>query len=246
MTSPALAVEQPDGSRLYVHPITGERVPSVTTIMKEGIAKPRLIGWAARLAADYAIENWAALDELSLYERREEIRYAHDREREKASELGTKVHNVIDDWAQGRPHSPAKETKPFLNNFISFMLERQPRFIETEATVWSRKHQYAGTFDWVAEINGEVLLGDTKSGKRVYEEVGMQLAALSHADFLIRPDGTEEPMPEFAGLAVLHVRPRGHKLIRVRKDAKNFRAFLACRELYSWIHETSEYVLEKV
>lgn len=205
-----------------------------------------MTGWAARLAADYAIENWEALGAASLYERRELIRYEHDRVREKASDLGTKVHNVIDDWAQGRPHTPAKETKPFLNNFISFMFEKHPRFIENEVTVWSRKHQYAGTFDWVAEIDGEILLGDTKSGKSVHEEVGLQLAALANADFIIRDDGTEEPMPEVDGLAVLHVRPRGHKLFRVHKEAESFRAFLACRELYSWLHETSEHVLERV
>lgn len=246
MTSPVLAEEQPDGSRLYCHPITGEKVPSVTTIMKQGIAKPLLTGWAARIAADYAIGNWDELNAMPSWEKRDMIRYAHDREREKASDLGTAVHDVIDSWCTGRPHENSKETRPYLNNFIDFMFKYQPRFIENEVTVWSRKHSYAGTFDWLAEIAGEMWLGDTKTGKRVYDEVGLQLAALANAEFILREDGTEEPIPAVAKLGALHVRPRGHKLIRVNRLEENWRAFLACRELYSWIHETSEHVLERV
>lgn len=246
MTSPALAVEQPDGSRLYVHPVTNEKVPSVTTIMKQGIGKPLLTGWAARIAADYAVENWDELSGLSVYERRELIRYAHDREREKASDLGSAVHDTIDSWCSGRPHENTKETRPYLNSFISFMMEFRPKFLENEVTVWSRKYQYAGTFDWLAEIDGKMTLGDTKTGKRVYNEAGLQLAALGYADFILREDGEEIPLPGIDVLSVLHVRPRSWHLYEVRKDRENFKAFLACRELYSWLHETSEHVLRKV
>jgi hypothetical protein len=243
VTAPALAQEQPDGSRKYVHPITDEKVPSVTTILREAIAKPRLMGWATGVAARYSVETWDWLGQQPPSERIEMIRYAHDRERQKASDLGTEVHSVIDDWCAGRPHENTKATAPYLNNFISFMFAKKPHFIENEVTVWSRKHRYAGTFDWLAEIDGKVWLGDTKTGKRVYDEVGLQLAALGNADFILREDGTEEPIPEWTRMAALHVRPRGWKLIPVLHGDRNWSAFLACRELYSWIHEVAPDVL---
>lgn len=246
MTAPPLAIEQPDGSRLYVHPLTGEKVPSVTTVIKEGIAKPLLMRWATRIAAEYAVNNWRELSGLPPSERTELIRWAHDREREKASDLGTAVHSAIDDWCSGRPHENSKETAPYLDSFISFMMEFQPRFLENEVTVWSRKYQYAGTFDWLAEIDGKITLGDTKTGKRVYPEAGLQLTALGYADFILREDGTEVSLPGIDVMSVLHVRPRSWHLYEVRKDRENMKTFLACRELYSWIHETAPSVLRKV
>lgn len=246
MTSPKLAVEQPDGSRLYVHPITCEKAPSVTTIMKEGIAKPFLTKAATGLSGKYAAENWAELSELHPDNRVEMIRYASEREWGIARDMGTKVHAAIEAWQKGEPHPASKETAPYLNSFISFMMDKQPEFLESEVTVWSRRHQYAGTFDWIARIGGKLTLGDTKTGKRVREEVGMQLAALAHADFILRDDGTEEPIPDFDGLAALHIRPRSWHLYEIEKDEENFAAFLACRELHSWIYETSGHVLRKV
>jgi hypothetical protein len=246
VTAPALAVEQPDGSRLYVHPRTGEKVPSVTTIIKEGIAKPALMGWATRLAAEYTVKAWGELDSLPSEEKLDLIRHAHDRERDKASGLGTEVHSAIDAWCKGEPWPAKKETDSYLNNFMSFMMDFKPKFTENEVTVWSRTYQYAGTFDWLAEIAGDLYLGDTKTGRRVYPEVGLQLSALANADFILREDGREEPLPHAQYLAALHVRPRSWHFYQIGRDAENFRAFLACRELYSWIHETCDHVLKKV
>lgn len=246
MTSPKLAVELPDGRRIYRHPLTGEEVPSVTTINKEGIAKPFLLKAATKLSGVYADENWDKLGNLPSWERIELMRDASEREWGKASSLGTAVHEAVDDWNKGKPCPVSKETDPFLNSYISFLMEFKPKFIENEVTVWSRKYQYAGTFDWIAEIDGLTTLGDTKTGKRVYEDVGLQLAALGYADFILREDGTEEPIPAIDVTSVLHLRPRSWHLYEIRKDRENFKAFLACRELYSWVHETKPDVLRRV
>ena len=56
MTLPPL-VKGTDWGRAYIHPITGECVPSVTTVLKV-VHKKELDGWAARMAADYAMKNW--------------------------------------------------------------------------------------------------------------------------------------------------------------------------------------------
>lgn len=236
----------PDGSRMYEHPVTGERVPSVTTVMKVAIAKPNLVAWAARTAARYAIENWEELDQLPPLQRVSEIAQAHENVREYASEKGNAVHEVIDKWNKGETVQAPKAVKGQVDQFVSFMMLEQPRFIETEVTLWNRTHAYAGTADWIADFGGTIILGDNKTGKRVYPEVGLQLAALRHAEFIIRPDGTEEPIPAIDDTRVLHIRPRSYKMVWVNEHDANWSAFLAARTLYDWINYSSPTVLGRM
>lgn len=215
-------------------------MPSVTTVMDVAIAKPKLINWAAGQAARYAVENWSSLSEIAPAYRVKEISEAHSRTAQTAADKGDLVHELIDSWNKGEAMEVPKGVSAQVNQFIAFMMERKPVFLENEVTVWSRTYGYAGTADWIAEIDGKVILGDNKTGKRVYTETGLQLAALSHADFIIRPDGTEEPLPLIDGVAVLHIRPRSWKYVPVGNDEANWKAFLAAREIYEWINSFSE------
>jgi len=239
---PPLSQGQPDGTRLYVHPKTGEAVPSVTTIIAQ-LAKPKLSGWAARMAAEYATREWESLGELSDYGKKEAIRYAHERERQGSADLGTAVHHAIDCWTKGEPHDHAKDVDPYLNSFTKFLMEKRPRFLYSEVTMWNRTHNYAGTADAICEISGETWVADYKSGKSLYPEVGLQLSALGRGEFIILPDGTELNMPVIDRLAAVSIRPRSWKFVKVQHDKDNFEAFLAARRLYEWSTETAEKVL---
>lgn len=244
MTKPVLARQMPDGSRKYCHPLTGETVPSVTTVMDVAIAKPKLVSWAASQAAKHAVANWSSLSEMPPLYRTQEISEAHSRTAQEAADKGDLVHELIDSWNKSKPTGEyPKNVTGFVDSFVGFMMSEKPRFIENEVTVWSRTHHYAGTADWIAEINGWICLGDNKTGRRVYEEVGLQLAALSHADFIIRSDGEEIPMPAIEKLFVLHLRPRSYKLVPVNHDEANWRAFLAAREIWEWINHSAPTVL---
>ena len=228
---------------MYVHPVTGEIVPSVTTVMDVAIAKPKLIGWAARQAAQYAVSNWSSLSSMPPVMRAQEIAEAHSRTAQAAATKGDLVHEVIDTWNKGEAMEVPKIVGAQVDQFTRFIMDRKPRFIENEVTMWSREYRYAGTADWIAEIDGYTCLGDNKTGKRVYEEVGLQLSALAHCDFIIRPDGEEIPIPPISRLLVLHIRPRSWKLIPVNHDEENWKAFLAARVIYGWIHNTAPEVV---
>ena len=242
MTSPPLSQEQPDGSRLYRHPLTGELAPSVTTIISQ-INKPRLVGWSARLAAEYAISEWDSLGELSPYGRKEAIRYAHERERDKASDLGTQVHLAIEHFVNGEPFEHSKEVSPFMTSFTRFLMEKRPEFLRAETTVWNRTYGYAGTADIIAVIDGKTYLADWKSGRSLHSEVGLQLSALAHGEFIITPEGQELEMPHIDAVAAIHIRPRSWRFAPVNCFEENFSAFLAARELYYWSTEVSPRVL---
>lgn len=238
MTSPKLAVEQPDGTRRYVHPVTSEEVPSVTTVLGM-INKPRLPGWAARKAAEYAVRHWDEMVELPFPEKVDQIRLASERESAAARELGTAVHELIEDWGKGIPHENSPRIAGHANQFISFLMKEKPEFTEQEVTLWSRTHAYAGTADFIAVMHGSTYLGDVKTGRNIHPEAAIQVSALAECDFIIREDGSEEPMPVIDFLAVLHIRPRSWHLIHAGNRAENFSAFLAARELWDWEHDTA-------
>ena len=242
MTNPPLSQEMPDGSRRYCHPLTGELAPSVTTIIAM-LAKPKLPGWAARVGAEYAIGEWDILAGLSSHERKEAIRYAHERERQSSADLGTAVHSAIDSWCKSEPHEHAKEVDPYMGSFTKFLMEKRPKFLFSEVTIWNRTHNYAGTADSILFLEDKVWLTDYKTGKSLHSEVGLQLSALAHGEFIITPEGEEIEMPVIDNLAAIHIRPRSWKFTPVNYSEENFRAFLAARDLYSWSTEIAEGVL---
>lgn len=245
MTAPKLAVTDPKtGSRKYRHPITREHVPSVTTVIKGGIPKPALIPWAAKMAAEHAVANWLRLSAVPHEARINEIKTAYKEYTEKAADRGDIVHSLIECWSTGQPYPDwPKDVELFVDQFISFMAMERPEFIENEVTVWSNTYGYAGSADFIARIKGKVVLGDVKTGRRVYPEVGLQLAALANADFILREDGSEEPLPDIDGLVALHVRPRSWNLIPVYEADACFEAFLAAKRVMEWERNTSGNVL---
>lgn len=245
MTAPVLAKTMPDGTRRYVHPVTGEIVPSVTTVLKV-LHKPALDGWAAKVAAQYTNDNWDELSELEERDRINKIRNAPKEEAGKAAQLGTLIHEICEKFATGKAAEIPKVADPFVNQFLNFLTDVKPVFVENEVTVWSRKYGYAGTADAIAMIDEVMTVIDWKTGRGVYPEYGLQLAALSHAEFIIRPDGTEEEFPDWGRNAIVHLRPRSWKFIPLRETEECFAAFLACKRLHHWQNNVAADVLGEV
>lgn len=244
MTKPVLAVTQPDGSRKYVHPLTGEIVPSITTVIKGGVPQPWMGPWAAKMAAEHANAHWDRLARVTAYQRIAEMKNAHKVYADEKADIGDIVHDLVDCWSTGRPYpDPPKEVRLYVDRFIDFLTAKRPRFIENEVTLWSRAHGYAGTADFIIDVDDRVFLADLKTGKNLHEEIGLQLSALGHCDFILRPDGTEEPIPGFDGIAGLHLRPRSWKLKEVNESEACFNAFLAAKEIMDWTLNTAPKVL---
>lgn len=244
MTQPPLAITKPDGSRIYRNPRTGEEVPSVTTIIRHGFPKPKLTEWAARKSAEYAVTHWKELEPLPVREKVDRIRFAPEEIRDEAAAKGTEIHLVIDQWMKGEAHEIPRKVSSPVDQFVDFVMTKQPKFLFTEATLWSRTHQYAGTCDFIAEIDGKITLGDTKSGKGIWPEAALQLSALAGCDFLITESGEEKEVPPLEELVALHIRPRSWKMIRVTEREECLAAFLAAREVLYWSEHVAPVCLE--
>lgn len=178
------------------------------------------------------------------------------RERDRKADLGTAVHEQAEAYALGKPMPEAHDSiAANLLGFRNFLEDYQPRYAQldgglwlAEASVFNRAERYAGTLDAIADVPGlgRVLI-DYKTGKDIYAETALQLAAYRHAEFIGLPDGTEWPMPEVDGCAALHLSPlagpRGYALRPVIADEQVFLAFKYVRETFRWQEETSRGVI---
>lgn len=236
------------GNRLYQW--GDSRFWSVTTILK-AVPKPALVNWAAKMVAEWAVDN---LDQVNALVKKDEkdaavslLKGAPWRSRDRAANVGTHVHELVSAMILGTPWDDwPPELEPYLENFLAFVNDYDVTFEASESQVYSRAEKYAGSFDFIAKIpklGDGLFIGDTKTGKGIYPEVALQLAAYAHADFIGLPNGTEAPMPLVAGGVALHLRADGYKVVPVRVDGEVFRAFLFTREMFRWMEELSGDVL---
>ena len=242
MTTPKVSTIKRSGSRYYVDPDAHERkVPGVTSII-DMLGKPFLQRWAAKVVAEKAVADLGPLVSLVLADPAGAVDYLKNapyRDTAAAAEAGTQAHGYFERMALGKPIgrvTPGME--PFVAAFDAFLEEKQPEYIHLEETVWSDEHDYAGSFDAYAVIDGERLFIDNKTTRSgIHEEVGIQLAAYRFSESIIRNDGSRIPTPKADGGAVLHVRPEGARLVPVRADEAMFEIFLALREAFRFEKE---------
>lgn len=229
---------------------------SVTTIINGGLPKPVLVNWAKKFTAEYAVDNYRKLgallesDDTGHVDREgavDWLKNASFRDRDRKGALGTLVHDAAEAYILGKPMPiTPDDVRPRLNQFYSFLEDYEPDYMDgmVEAPVYNRAERYAGTLDGICDIGGRRVLIDYKTGKGVYPETSLQLAAYRHAEFIGAPDGSEIPMPDVDATVVLHIPDEGeYQLIEVQSDEEVFQAFKFVREVFRFMEETSKRVL---
>ncbi len=230
MSDPKLRVRSSGhGGSGYRHPLTGDVVPGVTTVLKM-MHKPQLMQWAVDQTAAFAVANVESLLSrsedvgwgfLRWYWNRDplkdevDIRNYYNGVRDDAASLGTLIHEWIE-AEHGGMYPDTTDAPEFfwqmVNAWNIWQLSHTVKAVESEVTLWSHQYGYAGTADGIWEVDGVRYLIDVKSSRHIWDEHYMQLAALGAADVMMveNPDGSwrEEPVPPFSGYAVLHIRPQ--------------------------------------
>jgi len=224
MTQPALAKKGRggwDSPRMYPWPPLPPHefeVISVTSAIKKGLPTPHLIGWAAKVTAERAVDKYSYLGTvIAEAGEKEGIAWLKKARYDTASEKadrGTVVHAAIEAYLAGKPFTKDqmeeelrerrvpmelwKSTAGMVSGAMEFLFDVEPDVIWSEATVYSRTHQYAGTADLIAMvmIGGTMtpVIIDFKTSKAIYDEVALQLAAYGRAEFVGRHDGSEQPL----------------------------------------------------
>lgn len=237
MTSPV------DTKKGRYYPWKHDKYVSVTTAISEGLPKPALNRWFVKSMAEKAIRE---VDVISSLPTDEALEYLLKPESDlnHAAILGSHVHSIIEKLSRGEEiQTPTSKQQPYVESFLKFIQDYNPVFLETESTVFSRQHGYAGTMDAMAQIGDKRYVIDYKTGKAVWPEAALQISAYRYADFLGRPDGREDGLPPCDGGLVLHIRPRGYEIIPVDTSTAVFDTFLSALDLFRWISMDSGNVI---
>lgn len=220
---------------------------SVTTILSGGVPKPALTSWAAKSVAEFVAANLAEVNAIAAKDTAAAVDLMKGspwRQRDAAAVQGSAIHAWAEAHVLGQVPKPAPAAhQPYLDGFLRFLDEWRPTYEASEATVYSRKYGYAGTLDAIAVIDGRRTLLDYKTGKGVYGEVALQLAAYRFAEFVGMPNGDEAPVPDVEATAVLHLTPEGYSLIPVAADEVAFRFFLYAQQVRIFGESVSREVL---
>lgn len=214
-------------------------VPSVTTILGGGLPKPALVGWAARGAAKWAVAHKAGWENLPSDAAIDLIRKAPSRERDRKADVGTITHASIEKYAGGTDADALladmhDDDVGYLYAALAFFDTFEPQILLSEATVYSRAYQYAGTFDLLCNLGSKKTLVDFKTSKDIYPENGAQLAAYAYGNFVARGDqeDTESLKGIVQGLGVC-LRPDGtFKAVPFPHLRERFDLFLAAKTVY--------------
>jgi hypothetical protein len=239
---------QRGGSRFYVHPETRAKYPGVTSVIDQ-LPKQFLTFWYAKMTAEAAADNIGAVVQMLINgERKAAIDFMKGAARRytgEAADMGTEVHDLFERLARGeRVGRLHPEVEKYANHIREFLDQVQPEFLHIEDTVWSDAHEYAGSFDWIARIGDEIVMGDTKTTRSgIKPPVALQLAAYTFADHIITQSGAKVDLPKIDAAAVFHARPEGWSLTPVRADRKVFDYFLKLRAVFDWEKVESETVI---
>ena len=146
----------------------GDVIPGVTTIIDQlGWNKSALIGWAKKLVRQ-------GLDP--------------DRVRDQAAEIGALAHDLIHAQLTGR-HSDTSVYAPVavehattcLRAFHNWHARHYVDVVAAEVPLISEHHQYGGTADLIAQVDGIACVLDFKTSANVWPEHKIQLSAYGNA-----------------------------------------------------------------
>lgn len=224
-----------DDGRAYKHPLTGEKVPSVTTVLKMA-DKAGLAQWAADQAVIWCVANWHLLGSRSDEDAYRSGRWRWKNVRDERAQVGTGVHETIEAIHTGSWDFPEldDEQRRIMGQWDALNAEFEITPVLSEFTVWS-PGRYAGTADGLWDVTDRVTgeswrcLVDIKTSRSHWPEHDYQLAALASAPILMQKgeDGVwvELPAPEFDRVAIVHLREDLHEIIWVDNIAENFAVF---------------------
>lgn len=171
---------------VYINKETGEWLKSVSTATGV-LNKPALVPWACKIMAIDLIEKLenGGIDESEILKSKSAWRG----ERDKSADKGTIAHDLISDYVLyklGRTKKMPKmsKDKDVNNCYIAFReweTKHKVKFIDTECLVYSKKYNFVGRLDCIAEVDGEYCLIDFKTGNGIYWDYVLQVSGYGQA-----------------------------------------------------------------
>ena len=186
-------------------------VPGVTRIagLQDGLGgADGLMGWAVNLALD-EIER-ATADE---FEDWPALRARAFSAKNGARDIGSSVHAAIDRFNRGEDLGITEINASHVAQYGAFMHRHNVKVIASERYVINTTIGFGGTYDLLAEVDGELALVDAKTGKAKLSQ-RLQLTGLSMGELHGEDGQVPEDMPQVEAAYILLLRPDSYELIR--------------------------------
>jgi hypothetical protein len=231
---------------------------AISTLDKSG----PLIGWAKRVTAEFVCDNlpWVTqtLELVGRQQTVDAIKSKAQAEKDAGAALGSQIHILTEAMLRGGSPDLSEQELPYLEAAKRWQADYRPKLVSLERAVLNLTDGWGGTFDIIAEIDGETWLVDIKTNKGstykgiytgVYPETALQLAAYGRAEFIAKiGDAKRYRFPKIDRYAVLHLRPdapyeKGYRLIEYDVTDAEYAAFLAALALTRWRREREKVVV---
>lgn len=191
----------PENPKRHMYYIDGKRKTGVTTGCGIKDKSDALVSWNREETAKHLfllLEKGVKLTEKHVIE----AAFASETAKDKAADLGKQVHTWIEQYIKHRLKEKGYEEMPEMpedpnvlvgvTSFLDWESSHKVKFLWSEKLLYSRKHDYIGTADFGAIVDGVTCLCDIKTGNGMYNSVRMQTAAYAMAD-------TEEAGVKYGG-----------------------------------------------
>jgi len=167
-----------------------ERVKGVTTYLGIKDKSAPLISWATETAGLHLYDVLSSGNPITMDDVREAIG-KHRTIKDEAATIGKTMHEWCEYFIKHKLGREGFETAPVMpidpqialgiNSFLEWYMAHDVQFVNSERVVYSRKHQYIGTMDFEAVIDGKITCGDFKSSNGLYNTVLAQVSAYIEA-----------------------------------------------------------------
>ena len=236
-------IKKDDGKPIFTPSVTG-----IVGFMDDG-KSGRLQGWAVKMGAEalrdeltLMMRTGVGIDEAQVERLVALTKAAYRKKTEGAAAVGTVVHAWIEEYiksqitsgtAKAKTPAPPKnaQAQAGVEAFLAWAGDHDIEWLMSERKVYSLAHHYCGTLDWLAKIDGVLVLGDNKTSNYMNDEYYYQLRAYQQAleeefeievqDRMVLKLGKEEPSFET------------HSAVANKRNATDdLEVFLALRRVY--------------
>ncbi len=223
-----------EDNRYYVDPTSERMFDSVTAVLSATNSKSWLTNWAAKLAAEFAVDQHEHIGQtINLVSRDaavDMVKGESRRRRELKAEIGTHQHDILEALILDAPipmvpdhldgieiDGEAVDQDAISDGLLNFITDFEPQWEMAEATVANTIHGYAGTLDvaaWLPKVRragrpakGVRVVLDLKTGQNLDETARPQIVAYKNAtEVWLDELGNKASMPQVDLCGIVHLR----------------------------------------
>lgn len=178
----------------YGYSVNGNWCAGVSSI-SDFAPKDYLKFWSAKLVSEYLqprLEEIKGMTQQEFEKLLETAKNQHAKKSTDALEIGTRVHDWVENYIKGNVLPVPKDILNPITEFLKFEKRHEIEWILSEKLVASLKHNVAGRLDSLVVIDGKLSLGDFKTSGQIDENYYLQTAGYQMCLEEMGIDGIEQ------------------------------------------------------